>query len=175
MDCLNCPLIQDEIEQRLDVYGYEEITRYPDSEEDILDEICRSCFCDKFDSKIFMTNPAGCEDYHEKSSTFTLKKEIGKSKRKSRREYEEKHKKHLEDLSHLPGYPPGAWKKNKTYIYGSENAYIECSSPFYFRLYKGRRYTNFKKMANRKVRRTTKELFKGNTYRKVFDLWWEYC
>lgn len=171
MDCLNCPLIQEEIERRLNIYGFEEMKQYPQYEEEILNEICRACFCDKFDSKIFMTNSQGCEDYPSRS----IKKGKKGKKRRTRREYDAKHKKHLEELSDLPGYPSGARKKDKTYTYASETGYITSISPFYCRTYKGKGYTYLKKSSNRKVRRTTEILLKGNTYRKIFDLWWEYC
>ena len=84
MDCLNCPLIQEEIERRLNTYGFEEMEQYPQYEEDILNEICRACFCDKFDSKIFMTNSQGCEDYPSRS----IKKGKKGRKRRTRREYD---------------------------------------------------------------------------------------
>lgn len=171
MDCLNCPLIQEELEHRLNAYGYEEMEQYPQYKDEILNEICRSCFCDKLDSKIFMTNSSGCEDHPAKSGR---KQKKGKNRR-SRREYDAKHKKHLKDLYDIPGYPTGARKKDKTYTYVGENGYISSISPFYYRSYRGKGYTGLKKAANRKVRRTTNILLKGNTYRKVFDLWWEYC
>lgn len=168
MNCMDCPLIKDEMERRLNSYGYEDIMKYPEFKEDIMNEICCSCFCDKYGTKIFWTNTDGCDNY----PSVSIKKKVRGKRRRTKRERESKYRKHLKKLESLPYEPCGASYKDEIYIPGE--GYVKNPKPYYARSYKGRDYTELKKMANRRVRRRNNVLYHGNQYRKVFDLWNEY-
>lgn len=52
------------------------------------------------------------------------------------------------------------------------------NKPYFVKSYKslGRnkgRYYTYKKVSNRKVRYYKGDLFNGNAYKKLFDLWWQ--
>ena len=52
--------------ERLLAYGYKDISCDPEFEDDIINEIIVSCWCDKLGTKICYTNSAGCENYSKK-------------------------------------------------------------------------------------------------------------
>lgn len=77
-------------------------------------------------------------------------------------------------------YPQPAYYKNVDVIWNSPYSFknvqiIKTDNTYLKRAYKGHGYTDLKKAGNRYLRRNNKlESYKGNQYRKVFDLWWKY-
>lgn len=53
-------------------------------------------------------------------------------------------------------------------------AYYDKKEQRYVRYFKGNGYTYLKRLSNRKVRKKNIEFKKGNHYRKVFDVWWNW-
>lgn len=78
----------------------------------------------------------------------------------------------LKDFIHLEQLPPAIWYVDADYPYKTVN------KPYFVKSYKslGRnkgRYYTYKKVSNRKVRYYKGDLFNGNAYKKLFDLWWQ--
>lgn len=118
-------------------------------------------------SNEFVKDISPCEN------NFQCIKARGKrKKRRNKRERELKYKRKLIKLSNLPYYPCGSYYHDEIFVKGV--GYIENPKPYYIRYYKGKGYTRLKKISNRKVRRDSRNLYHGNQYRKLYDLWNEY-
>lgn len=95
---------------------------------------------------------------------------MDKLKRRIRRANDLKYKKHLESIS----------KANKNWLFG---AYLykgtyknprEEKNWYYRKISRGSRSAYLKKLSNRAVRRYKyTEIKSGNSYRKIFDYWYE--
>jgi len=173
--CANCPLIQYEIENRLKLYGYEDIKNNPQEKQEILDEIIISCWCEKFGTKICWTNINSCD--YEYISQNKKKSQHNNKKKLSKRDRRNKYKNHLKFLNNnLNHYlsPSIALDKNREWVNLFQNDEIKDVS-YYKRLYRGQRSKYLKKISHKKVRKYKGELSqKGNSSNKLFDFWWEY-
>ena len=160
--CINCPLIQDEIENRLNLYGYKDIENDPQEKQEILDEIISSCWCEKFGTKICWTNSNSCD--YEYISQNKKKSQHNNKKKLSKRDRRNKYKNHLKFLN------------NNLNHYLSPSIVLDKNDVSYYkRLYRGQRSKYLKKISHKKVRKYKGELSqKGNSSNKLFDFWWEY-
>lgn len=92
--------------------------------------------------------------------------------RAAKRRRDRKYKRKLKKLHSLGTITPAIWYVDADYPYKTVN------KPYFVKSYKslGRnkgRYYTYKKVSNRKVRYYKGDLFNGNAYKKLFDLWWQ--
>lgn len=72
-------------------------------------------------------------------------------------------------------YPCAAVPVSRTGKYKFNSEEDEIADAIYFkRCYRGSNYTYLKKSGNKRIRRTTNGLYQRSSYKKVYDLWWEY-
>ena len=97
-----------------------------------------------------------------------------KNSRGSKRERERKHRRRLKRLSAI-GFLTGAVLVEDEYCRSRT-----VTKPFYKKRYKSGNHPttgclhSCKKISNRKVRQFKDELpVKGNSYKKLYDLWWQ--
>lgn len=113
--------------------------------------------------------------YCEDAYLETLKHvNYSKQKRENKREWDLKHKNHVEYLAQIcPCYPPPAIPIDEN---GGWNFDDPIGTVYYKKTYrgnhKGNRYSYYKKYSNRKVRRYNGEIHNGSNYKKIFDYWW---
>lgn len=158
-NCFTCPLGKDSYEQRLKTYdalnmGYN------------YDEIVYNIWCDKIGSK------CGWYGYCDDAFNENIKPKIKVNKKMSdKRIRQEKYINKLKRLNKIAYYPSPAMYVEEKWDKELRD-YITLDKPYYKRCYIGSRTKYFKKYSNKKVRRYKGELQNGNSYRKVFDLWW---
>lgn len=92
--------------------------------------------------------------------------------RAAKRRRDRKYKRKLKRLHSFGTTRPAIWYVDADYPYKTVN------KPYFVKSYKslGRnkgRYYTYKKVSNRKVRYYKGDLFNGNAYKKLFDLWWQ--
>lgn len=52
MECISCPYIKDELELYMNRFGYAEMEDNPGFEEDVIEMIAETCWCDKIGHRI---------------------------------------------------------------------------------------------------------------------------
>ena len=115
-------------------------------------------------------------EYDEiKDASAAMNHQWQKHKRRQRVQSEIRHRNHLTMLAmSITGYPPVSMPVDCN---GCWNFDDPDGTIFYKRCYRdnhsGGRYKWYKRYANRSVRRYTRSLASGKSYRKVFDLAWE--
>lgn len=160
--CIDCPVIQNEFDNRLIVYGYEMITKYPQDKEWIMEnDIIAHCWCDKTGGEICHTGRC----YN--SSIYCVKKNARKKRKRTRRERDCAYKRKLETL--FMAYPAD---KNGRYVEQNEQERFA----YYKRVYRGNRKglstTYWKKISNRKIRRYKGDISNGFMCHKIFEYRW---
>ena len=117
-------------------------------------------------------NTRYCVDVINRKDTFVKEKGTRKPKRRQLNRYARKmnHKKRLIRLyEECPYYPcPVDCIEPDSFFHANIKKY-------YVRRYKGKRWTNLKKISNKKVRRYNKDIQNGSAYKKIYDVWWEFC
>lgn len=156
--CNNCPCGKADYDRRMLSHGKEDAEDFH--------------WCEKTGGKVYIFGR--CEDAY---SEEPLPVNPSKKKRRNKRERDSAYKAHLKRLHETcNGYPSPVWYKTKGWVPGY--GYVELSTPYYKRIYRGggnKRGTPsdfFKKFSNRQVRRYNGELHNGGAYKKVFDYWW---
>ena len=158
-NCFTCPLGKDSYEQRLKTYHILNM-------EYDYDETIYNIWCDKIGSKCGWYGY--CEDAFDKDIKQSHK---ANKKRSSKRTRRERYNKRLKKLNKISNYPTTSilitekWDKEL-------KRYITLDKHYYKRCYIGSRTKYFKRYSNKKVRQYKGELHSGNSYRKVFDYWW---
>lgn len=160
-NCFTCPLGRYSYEQSLKTYDKLNIP-YD------YDEITYNIWCDKIGSK------CGWYGYCEDAFSDNIKqlKKCNNKKQSTKYITREKHIKHLKKLSNISGYPTPSvlvtekWDKEL-------KKYVPVNKPYYTRRYIGSRTKYFKKYSNKRVRQYKGDIKSGNSYRKVYDYWWE--
>ena len=174
LECRKCPYIRDELDRRISWYKDVLYDKIADQEE-------YYCWCEKIGGKIWQYGI--CDDAYAQSNVPVHK---SKKKRRSKRERDLKHKKHLEYISKNSSGYPAAYPVDKygNYYWGEDPRcyfwFPEYNQKFayYKRCYRGNgkrsssRY--HKKMSNRKIRRYKGELpRKGFGSHRLYDYWYE--
>lgn len=165
--CDKCTLIQDEVYKRLLGYGYSEIDTHPDWAEEVIWDICESCWCDKVGTRIFYSS--GCEKYYHKIANRTTRSRQKKSTKRSRYEKHQNKLKHLNDMCR--GYPSPVWYKDEIFILGQ--GYTKNPKPYYVRCYREKGSSYHKRRSNRKIRHYKGDIKNGCWCHKLYDFWWE--
>lgn len=159
MECINCPYIKEEINNKMNYHG--------EFSKEFVDELLTSCWCEKVGGKIWWYGR--CND-----DIINLKKHKVSSnkKRRNKRERYIKYQCHMKKLyeAQQGWYCPVVYT-NKIYI--RDLGYIENSKPYYKRIYRGSRSSYLKKSSNRKIRRYKGEIQNGFWCHKLYDYWWE--
>lgn len=162
--CENCPQIQNEINERLSAYGDSDINNNPEWKECIMWQICESCWCDKFGSRIWHTDPSGCENYKSTATIACLNRQKTSTKRS-------RYKKHQNKLKHLnavcQGSPSPVRYKNQILV--KELGYVKNPKPHYKRCYRGKGALYHKRYSNRKIRHYKGIIQNGWWCHKLYD------
>jgi hypothetical protein len=155
MRCINCPLIKEQLNYQI-----------PASKN--IEEALGKCYCEKLDS--FITEEISCE----KDIPVRTKNKVQRQ-RPHKRAREKRSKKRLIKLydKTKQWYPSVVNYVEERYT--GDGHYVPVKKPYYTRAYKDNSYTSLKAIGNRRVRRSKVELpKKGNSYKKLYDLWNEY-
>lgn len=194
MKCFYCPMIQDEMWNRID--NWIKYEGYVPSAEDIEDEIIAYCWCGKVGYKIWYTicyentpyNRLTEEEWTEYCKKYDIpyvypyenndtkeKQEfldcIPKvTKKQKKRLTDQKYKRKLRKLwKESTGWGSGAFPVdiNGNYVRDDEEEFVR-----YKRQYNPRRAKYLRRIGNKKVRKG-KDIPSRSGYRKVFDFCWE--
>jgi len=167
--CENCPQILSEVYERLLSYGYSDIAAHAEWEDDIMNEIYGSCWCDKLGTKIFRIDSARCENYGKKPHKSVARSCHRYSTKRSRYEKYQDKLKRLDSVCR--GFPSPVRYKDEIFI--SSWGYVKNPKPYYKRCYRGKRSSYHKRYSNRKIRHYKGEIKSGYQCHKLYDFWWE--
>lgn len=176
MKCRNCPYGKEDFEKRM--YWYKKIVQergIPNDiyhylkPEDAPDEFEQFSWCDKVGGKVYWAGK--CTDAY-----LDIPKRINhqKQKRRNKRERDQKHKKHFENLWNAKRhkwFPPVMYVD---YIW-VKHEIQDRKVPYYKRLtpnHGGRKQRYHKKQANKHVRHYDDVIPNGGSYKKVYDYKW---
>lgn len=199
MECLFCPLMQDELLIRLNNY-----IRFEDTipcKDDAWDSIL-SCECDKIGTLIWFAHCDRCngwngiteEEWEEWCNVngfpyratdpivnennnedimddYLLVNAPKPTKKQKKRDREKRYQNHLKQIQERGKYwISGVWPVDKN------GDYVRDDSPDFVRFkrgYRGKRSKYIKRHCNKRIRRKDNFPLKGNGYRKASEFWWE--
>ena len=166
--CIDCPLIQNEINIRLKAYGENLIAEHPLEKESIIEmDIIDNCWCEKTGGKLWITGR--CSDYTNGLLDSGDNHTHSRNRKKNKRERNSSYKRKLEKLVRV-----GA-----AYYVDKQGRFCETEEKITYvkRIYQGNGKYSYckywKKISNRKIRRYKGDISKGFSCHKIFDYKWQ--
>lgn len=158
MNCISCPYIKDELKLLL---------KYTDD----IESAISSCWCDKLGHRIY---DFSCETNEENKNHLQI---VNDRKRERTNRYQKKqnYKKRIKTLNERNlRYPGAVMYVDKERIYKNKKGYVFVTKPYYKRIFKGKQWTESKRIGNKIVRHQKGTIYNHRSYKKVYNVWNNY-